>query len=186
MRPRCSSATTHGAAGTTCSPRCRDRDGRRQHRRLEARRPRAVVDRDRPPRGLRGLHRGDARRHRLRPARVQRVSVVHGHRRQRGAHLLRVSRLQRDHLRRRRPSRPRARVAARDVLRARGDDGALRPHLARGVRHAHRRSGDRVRRDRDRRGGEARARRRRLHDDGDRRAARDASSVNATLYARAG
>ena len=63
-----------------------------QHRRLEARRPRAVVDRDRTPCGLRGLHRGDDRRHRLRPARVQRLSAVHGHRRQRGAHLLRLPR----------------------------------------------------------------------------------------------
>ena len=41
------------------------------------------------------------------------------------------------------------------------------------LRDAHRRPGHRVRRDRDRRGGTARARRRGVHDDGDRRAGRD-------------
>ena len=49
---------------------------------------------------------------------------------------------------------------------------ALRAHRARRLRDAHRRRGHRLRRDRDRGGGAAGAGRRRLHDDGDRGAAR--------------
>ena len=57
--------------------------------------------------------------------------------------------------------------------RPRRHDGAVRPDRARRVRHAHRPGGDRLRRDGDRRGRAADARGRRVHDDGDRRAARD-------------
>ena len=64
-------------------------------------------------------------------------------------------------------------AAEGDVRRARRDDRSLPPHLARRLRDAHRRGGHRLRGDRDRRGGPAGARRRRLHDDGDRGAARD-------------
>ena len=52
-------------------------------------------------------------------------------------------------------------------------DGAVRPDRARRLRNAHRPRGDRLRRDGDRRGRAADARGRRLHDDGDRRPARD-------------
>ena len=68
---------------------------------------------------------------------------------------------------------PGAGAAAGDVRRARRDDRSLPPHLARRLRDAHRRGGHRLRRDRDRRGGPSGTRRRRLHDDGGRRAARD-------------
>ena len=57
--------------------------------------------------------------------------------------------------------------------RARRDDGPLRADLARRLRDAHGRGGDRLRRDGDRRGRATGTRRRRVHDDGDRRAARD-------------
>ena len=123
--------------------------------------------------GLRRLHRRHAGGHRPRPARLQRLPALQRHHRERRPHLLRLPRLQRDHLRRGRPARPRARAAEGDVRGARRDDGAVRPDRARRLRHAHRPGGDRLRRDRDRRGRAADARRRRLHDDGDRGPARD-------------
>ena len=71
-------------------------------RRVGARLARAVADRVRAARRVRRLHRRHALRHRLRPARVQRLPARVGHRRQRRADVLRVPRLQRDHVRRRR------------------------------------------------------------------------------------
>ena len=73
-------------------------------------------------RGLRGLHRRDALRHRPRPARVQRLPARLGHRRERRAHVLRLPGLQRDHVRRRRHARPgdascRRRCTARSASR---------------------------------------------------------------------
>ena len=64
------------------------------------------------------------RRHRPRPARVQRLPAGLGHHRERRAHVLRLPRLQRDHLRGRRPARPGARAAEGDVRRARRDDAS--------------------------------------------------------------
>ena len=81
-----------------------------------------------------------------------RLPVVLDHPRKRGTHVLRVPRIQRHHVRRRRPSRSSPRVATGDVHRAGRHGHHVHPHLARRVRHAHRRRGGRVRRDRDRRG----------------------------------
>ena len=96
-----------------------------------------------------------------------------GHRGERRAHLLRVPGLQRDHVRRRRPRGPGARAAEGDVHGARHHGHAVPLHLPRGVRDAPGQRGRRLRRDRDRRGGAAHARRCRVHDDGHRRVAGD-------------
>ena len=97
----------------------RPRDAGDQPRRLARGRSGPVADRRRAARRLRRLHRRDDRRHRLRPARVQRLSAAVGHRGQRRADVLRLPGLQRDHVLRGRPARPRARAAAGDVPRAR-------------------------------------------------------------------
>ena len=88
------------------------------------------------------------------------------HHRERRPHVLRVPRLQRHHVRGRRPARPDSGAAEGDVRRARRDDGPLRADLARRLRNADRRGGDRLRRDRDRRGRASGAGRRGLHDHG--------------------
>ena len=113
--------------------RRRERLGQRLHDRSSSSRwprstssARRVVDRAQSlivivaARRLRGLHRRDARRHRLRPARVQRLSAGLGHRRERRAHVLRVPRLQRDHVRRRRPAQSRRGSCRRRCTRALG------------------------------------------------------------------
>ena len=160
-------------AGTTSSPRrscsgCWDQRGR-----LARRRSGPVADRRRPARGLRRLHRRDDRRHRLRPAGVRRLSVAVGHHRERRADVLRLPGLQRDHVRRGGPARPRPRAPEGDVPRAGRDERHLRADLAGSIRDAHGRRGDRLRRDGDRGGRAAHAGGGGLRDDGHRRPAGD-------------
>ena len=119
------------------------------------------------------LHLGDGQGRRLLEARLQRLPVGREDPRERRADLFRLPRLQRDHVRGRRPPEAEARPAARHVPGPRRHDDRVRPDLDRRLRHAHRRAGRPVRRTGDSRGGASRARRRRLHDHGRRRAALD-------------
>ena len=146
-------------------------DAGNQHGRLARCRSGAVADRRRPARGLRRLHLRDDRRHRLRPAGIQRLPVAVGHHRQRRADVLCLSGLQRDHVLRRRPARPRPRAADGDVPRAGRDEHHLRADLARCLRDADGRRGHRLRRDGDRGSRAAHARGGGLRDDGHRRPA---------------
>ena len=91
------------------------------------------------------------------------------------ADLLRLPRFRRDDLHGREPPRSEECVVG-DGARARADDGHVRVDLDRRVRDLDLRSGDRLRRDCDRRGCAAVARRRRLHADGSGRAHRDRRS----------
>ena len=115
------------------------------------RRPRADGDRARRARGLRGVHRRDGQRSvDWSLLAFSGYPSLLGHRVQRRADVLRLPRLQRDHVLRGRPARTRRAGCRVAMYTALGPDGGpVRPDLARRVRHAH-----------GRRGGPATARRR--------------------------
>ena len=116
-----------------------------EHPRLPGRREgadRGRRRRRRHPDRVLGRHPEQPRR---RPARVLGVSVLPGHRLERGADLLRLPRLRRHHLHRQGPRRPEPPAAQGDLPGARHRHRRLRRRRPRRLRHADRRRGDRLR-----------------------------------------
>ena len=174
-----------GGYARGCSyPTMRVRDGRRfrsrrgrRHGPGEPHRCRrcgqvAVTHRRRTPRGVRGVHRGDAQGRRLQHARGEYLPLVEQDHLGSGADLLRLSRLRGHRQHRRVDAESRTKRAPRHLPGVAHHRHPLRVDVDRRVRLADRGRGRQLWRDGTRRSRTALTRRRRLHDDVDRRPAR--------------